>query len=161
MVGVTAVRLNSKIPELRSEHVLEAIEIFAKFFIHFYLFKAGLHLESKYFSLDSLLLGFLFVSIDVPIRIFVVIEPRVYSLKEESRFGFRVGLSLVPTLVFTIVIADILLQEYNLSSELYGALIVFTLINTVLPGFILKAPPPEFDTPEAPEAKEDDSVVSK
>jgi hypothetical protein len=57
-------------------------------------------------------------------------------------------MSLVPTLVFTLVLADILRERYALQPHLFGALLVFALVNTALPGFVLRAAPPDFVEPE-------------
>ena len=152
VVGVTAVRMREKLPSLASERVLDALELFAKFFIPFYFFKAGLHLRAEDFSLRALATGLALVVVAVPLKVGVVALHRRLSLREPFRDGARVGLSLVPTLVFTIVIADILRERYALPGHLYGALLVFTLTNTALPGLLLRAPPPEFDAPEAPGA---------
>lgn len=150
VVGVTAVRMRDSLPTLASERVLDALELFAKFFIPFYFFKAGLHLQAADFSLRAVALGLGLVAAVVPLKVLVVSVHRRLSLREPVRDGARVGLSLVPTLVFTIVIADILRERYALPPQLYGALLVYTLANTTLPGLLLRAPPPEFDAPEAP-----------
>lgn len=150
VVGITAVRLRKRLPELASERLLVGIELFASFFIPFYFFKAGLHLEREYFSWQAVLLGLAFVALAVPLRIAIVAGFRRLALGEPWRDGARVGLSLVPTLVFTLVLADILRERYELSAPLFGALVVFALVNTALPGFLLRAAPPEFAEPEAP-----------
>jgi hypothetical protein len=36
------------------------------------------------------------------------------------------------------------------ASSIFGALIVYTIADTLIPGFALKLPPPEFETPHAP-----------
>lgn len=150
VVGVTAVRLRRRLPELASERLLIGIELFASFFIPFYFFKAGLHLERAYFAWRAVLLGLSFVAVVVPLRVAMVAGFRRLALREPWRDGARVGLSLVPTLVFTLVLADILRERYALSAELFGALVVFALVNTMLPGLLLRAAPPEFAEPEAP-----------
>lgn len=150
VVGVTVVGLRKRLPQLASERILVGIELFASFFIPFYFFKAGLHLEQKYFEWQAILLGLAFVVITVPLRVAVTAGYRRFALGESWRDGVRVGLSLVPTLVFTLVLAEIMRDRYGLSPHLFGALVVFALVNTVLPGVILRAPPPEFDEPEAP-----------
>jgi hypothetical protein len=48
------------------------------------------------------------------------------------------------------LIGEILQERFGLSPELFGALILFTLVNTLLPGFALRLPVPEFETPEVP-----------
>jgi hypothetical protein len=51
--------------------------------------------------------------------------------------GSRVGLAMVPTLVFGLVIADVLRDSFAVSDAIFGGLIVYTLATTVLPGFLL------------------------
>jgi Kef-type K+ transport system membrane component KefB len=150
VVGVTAVRMRKRLPALASDRLLVGIELFASFFIPFYFFKAGLHFVREDFALRAVLIGLCFTLVAVPLRVGIVAGHRRLSLKEPLRDGARVGLSLVPTLVFSLVLADILRDRYQLEPTLYGALIVFALVNTALPGFLLRATPPDFVKPEAP-----------
>jgi Kef-type K+ transport system membrane component KefB len=150
VVGVTAVRLRKRLPELASERLLIGIELFASFFIPFYFFKAGLHLQSSLFGLKAVMLGLAFVAIAVPLRVAIVAGFRSLALGEKKEDSVRVGLSLVPTLVFTLVLADILRERYALPDHLFGALTVFALLNTAIPGFVLRSAPPDFVAPDAP-----------
>ena len=61
---------------------------------------------------------------------------------------------MLPTLVFTLVIAEILRSEFAIAPMIYGGLIVYTMLNTVLPGVLLDAPVPEFDSPELPSTED-------
>jgi len=150
VVGLTAVRLRKDLPELSSEKLLGAVELFASFFIPFYFLKAGLHLTKEHFSWTALGLAAVLLVVVLPVRIFRVAWPRKLALNEPWRVGARIGTAVIPTLVFSIVIAEILQERFALSVELFGALIVFALVNTLLPGFVLHLPVPEFDTPEVP-----------
>jgi Kef-type K+ transport system membrane component KefB len=150
VVGVTAVRLSKRIPEFASERLLIGIELFASFFIPFYFFKAGLHLTAGVFSLKGVMLGLAFVTIAVPLRVGTVAAFRSLALEEKMVNSARVGLSLVPTLVFTLVLAEIMRERYGLPDYLFGALTVFALVNTAIPGFVLRAAPPDFVAPDAP-----------
>jgi hypothetical protein len=101
-------------------------------------------------SSDALLLGAVFFAILIPVRILLVAAHRYYSLREPIRSGARIGLSIVPTLVFTLVIAEILRDRFGVPQVVFGGLIVYTLANTLLPGFILRLAPPsrsEVDVP--------------
>lgn len=153
VVGVTAVRLRARLPMLASEHLVAGIELFASFFIPFYFFKAGLHLRAEDFTLASVGIGVAFLVVMTPLRLLSVIFQRGVSLREPSKESYRVGMSLVPTLVFNIVLADILRERFALSPRLYGALIVYAIGTTILPGLVLRVPAPEFDTPEVPPAQ--------
>lgn len=153
VVGVTAVRLRARLPMLASERLVVGIELFATFFIPFYFFKAGLHLHAGDFTPVSVGIGLAFLAVMTPLRLLSVVLHRGISLREPSKQSYRVGMSLVPTLVFNIVLADILKERFALASHLYGALIVYALGTTLLPGFALRVPAPEFDTPEVPPAQ--------
>jgi Kef-type K+ transport system membrane component KefB len=147
VVGVTAVRLRKRLPALASERMLVGIELFASFFIPFYFFKAGLHLQRDFFAPQALLLGLAFVAVAVPLRVALFAGFRRVALAEPMRQGARVAVSLVPTLVFTLVLADILRERFGLADHLFGALVVFALVNTALPGLLLRSTPPDFAAP--------------
>lgn len=151
VAGLSAVRLRNELPALSSEKLLGGVELFASFFIPFYFFKAGVSLERDYFTPFSIALGLGLVVVLVPLKVFTVALHRRIALGEEWRDGRRVGLSIVPTLVFTLVIGSILREQFALPSELYGTLVVFTLTNTLIPGLILRTPPPQFEAPTLPE----------
>ncbi len=150
VVGLTAVRLRKDLPELSSEKLLGGVEFFASFFIPFYFLAAGLHLRAEHFTWSALALAAALLVIVLPIRILRVAWHRKLALNEPWRIGARIGTAVVPTLVFTIVIAEILEERFALCPRLYGALIFFSLVNTLLPGFALRLPTPEFETPEVP-----------
>lgn len=152
VVGLTAVRLRKDLPELSSEKLLGAVELFASFFIPFYFFKAGLHLRREHFTWSALGIAAALLVVVLPLRVARVAVHRRMALNEPWRVGLRIGTAVIPTLVFTIVIAEILQERFQLPAPLFGALIVFTLANTLLPAYLLHTPPPEFDTPELPRA---------
>jgi Kef-type K+ transport system membrane component KefB len=150
VVGLTAVRLRKDLPELSSEKLLGGVELFASFFIPFYFLQAGLHLRVEHFTITSFVVAAALLIVVLPIRVLRVALHRKLALSESWTLGARIGTAVLPTLVFTIVIAEILEQRFGLTPELFGALIIFTLVNTLVPGFALRIPVPEFETPEAP-----------
>ncbi len=150
VVGVTAVRLRKRIPALASERLMGGVELFASFFVPFYFFKAGLSLRAEDFGWRSLGLGLALVAVVVPLRIGLVVWFRNAVLGEPPRDAARVGLSLVPTLVFTLVLAGILRERFDVPPHLFGGLVVFTLINTAIPGFVLRTGTVDFVEHEAP-----------
>jgi Kef-type K+ transport system membrane component KefB len=137
VVGVVAVRLRKRAPALASEKVQSAMELFATFFVPFYFFKAGLHLPEGLASVRALALGVALVVIVLPARVLVVALVRRVVADEPLAVGWRAGLALAPTFVFTLVLAEILEQRFELSAELHGALVVFTVVNTMIPGIVL------------------------
>lgn len=147
VAGVAAQRFREQLPSMASEDMLHAVEVFASFFVPFYFFSAGVHLKQSDFMLNSLLFGLVFLAIMTPLRIFSVAFHRRFALGESVAHGARIGVSMLPTLVFTLVIAEILREQFGVASHIFGGLIVYTLLNTIVPGFILKLPPPAYESP--------------
>ncbi len=150
VVGIVAQRFRERMPAVASEEMLHAVDVFASFFIPFYFFGAGLHLHTDAFTWQSAALGTGLFVVMVPVRIASVALHRRISIGEPLTNGWRVGASLVPTLVFTLVTAEILRDEFAASPLVFGALVIYTLGNTILPGFILKAPVADYDDPVLP-----------
>jgi Kef-type K+ transport system membrane component KefB len=150
VVGVTAQRFRQQLPAIASVQMVHAVELFASFFVPFYFFHAGLGLSSEDFSPSALALGSLFIAVLIPARVYLVAIHRRLSLGESMKSGARIGLSLVPTLVFTLVIAEILRERFAVSQVVFGGLIVYTLVNTLLPGLILRIAPPEPEAVDVP-----------
>jgi Kef-type K+ transport system membrane component KefB len=148
VVGMMAQRFRENLPTMSSEHTLHAVEVFASFFIPFYFFNAGLHLRAEHFSLTALAVGVVCLSM-VALRIGVVAIHRRLALDEPLADGARVGVSLAPTLVFTLVIAELLRDNFGAPAPVFGGLVIYALVNTLIPSVVLKAPPPLFDQPLA------------
>jgi Kef-type K+ transport system membrane component KefB len=138
VVGLTAVRLRRDLPALSSAKLLGAVELFASFFIPFYFLNAGLHFRREQFSWRALAIAAALLAVVLPIQLFRVAWHRKVTLHEPWKRGARIGVAILPTLVFTLVIAEILAERFGLEPELFGALILFTIANTLLPGFVLR-----------------------
>lgn len=150
VVGITAQRFRERMPAMASEQMVHAIELFASFFVPFYFFHAGVKFERDDFTPDAILLGMGFVLVLVPLQIVLVALHRRIALGEPFKRGARIGVSIVPTLVFTIVIAHILQERFSLSQTLFGALMVYTVANTLIPGLVLRVPAVDISELRAP-----------
>lgn len=150
VVGIVAQRFRERLPAVASEEMLHAVDVFASFFIPFYFFAAGLHLRPEAFAWQAAALGGGFLLVMLPLRIYSVAWHRRASIGEPVAEGWKVGASLVPTLVFTLVTAEILRDQFAAPAHLVGALVIYTLGNTMLPGLLLKAPAAEYDDPTLP-----------
>lgn len=159
VVGMTEQRLRRKLPALTGAGLIHAVELFAAFFIPFYFLKAGLGLRAENFALDALVLGGAFLVAAVPLRIALVFVYRRVVQRQPIREGVRLGVSQLPTLVFTIVIAEVLRDRFSASPALVGGLVIYTLANTLVPGLILHTPLEEYECPEAPDDPTDAYVT--
>lgn len=138
IVGIVQQRVRTKVPELDSPNILHAVDFFAGFFIPFYFFRAGLSLTKENFSVDSVLIALVFLLLAIPLRVLAVAIHRRIILKEPLEMGSRTGLALLPTLVFTLVLSEILKEKYGVAPELIGGLVIFTIVITMVPAFLLK-----------------------
>ncbi len=145
VVGWAAGRFREGTPKAASEELFRSVELFASFFVPFYFFAAGLHLKAENFSPQALLFGAAFLAIGVPIRVFSVVVHRRLVIHESSAQGWRIGLSLSPTLVFCLVLAEIMRENHGIAPEIYGGLVIYALASSLVPVLLLRARPPESD----------------
>jgi Kef-type K+ transport system membrane component KefB len=140
VVGMAAKGLREQLPAMASERMMHSVEAFASLFIPFYFFHAGLSLRPEDLGFAAWGWGLTFVIAIVPVRVAMVAFHRLLR-GEPFRAGLRIGLPLAPTLVFTLVLAEILRQRFDLPPALFGGLVVYALGSTLMPGFLLRAIP--------------------
>ena len=150
VVGMAAQRFRERLPAIASEQLIHAVEMFASFFVPFYFFNAGLSLHREDLSLQSCAYGVIFLLAMVPLRIGSVILHRRIALGEGHREGLRIAVAMLPTLVFGLVIAEILRDRFAAPPALFGGVILYTLGTTILPAFYFRRPMPEYLGPRAP-----------
>jgi Kef-type K+ transport system membrane component KefB len=139
VAGLIAQSLSKRLRTLASTENLEAIRLFASFFIPFYFFHSGLGVPSAALVSASLIYGFALAGCVLPIRLGVVWLQSRLMRHRGSRGSLRVSIALSPTLIFTLVIADILRQNFAISPPLYGGLLVYAAIASILPSLTLPA----------------------
>jgi Kef-type K+ transport system membrane component KefB len=160
LVGVAARRFREALPALASERMLHAVEVFASFFAPFYFFNAGAALQRTDFSFAALGLGAIFVAALLPIRVATIALQRRLTFGESLRESLRVAIPLTPTLVFALVLVGILRDTFTMPHALVGGLIIYTVVNTLLPGFVFGGATPEYDAPGLPPARAGTKSVS-
>jgi Kef-type K+ transport system membrane component KefB len=144
-VGMAAQQFRHRLPALASERMLGAVESFASLFVPFYFFHAGLELAREDFLLPAVLLGLGLTALALPFRTAQIYLHRRARFKESVGASLRIGVPMLPTTVFTLVIAGILRDVFHVSPTIFGGLIVYTLINTLVPGLFLRAPAQAFE----------------
>lgn len=119
---------------------------FLVFFLPFYFFKKGLGLSGSFLDKDGILIGIGFILLINPIRYFSV----QYSLKNfvdnKVRGMWKVSLSLLPNLIFGLVIGGILKEKYNAPDNILSGLFLFTIVTSILPAVTFEhRAPKEYD----------------
>ena len=145
VVGLAARQFRERLPAMSSERMLGAVEAFASFFVPFYFFKAGQGVSHDELDLEALLTGCAMLLVCVTLRLGEVALHRWLALRERPRESLRIGVALLPTLVFTLVIADILRDRPGVSPGLIGGLVLYTTLITLLPGLVLRVPAIDYE----------------
>lgn len=140
LTGFVARQLRVKMPNLASDVNLHAVKLFASFFVPFYFFYSGMTVPSKTFVLDALWLGLIISAILIPLRIGSITLQRVLIQKDNIKMASNVSIALTPTLIFTLVLATILHERYEISEVLFGALLVYAALTTIIPSYLLVKP---------------------
>ena len=107
--------------------------LFAGFFVPFYFFRAGQGIPSDALRWDSLGIGLALTAVFVPLRIGGMVAQRVAQLREGWLDAVRVAMPLSPTLIFTMVLASILRETFAIPPSLYGGLLVYAVLTTLIP----------------------------
>lgn len=155
LAGFVAKLLRARMPKLASDENLHAVRMFASFFVPFYFFYQGVAVPSGAFSGDALLLGLGLTLVIVPVRLGLLWLQRRMIRGESMMTSLRVSAALTPTLIFTLVLATILRERFGISATLYGALLIYAGLATMLPSLVMRKPvdfnmlPDEAPKPEA------------
>jgi Kef-type K+ transport system membrane component KefB len=139
VAGLVARSLSQRLKTLASAENLEAIRLFASFFIPFFFFHNGLGVPSVAIVAASFWYGFGLAVCIIPVRLGVVWLQSRLMQHRGHRGSFRVSIALTPTLIFTLVIAEILRENFSVSPPLYGGLLVYAAIASILPSLALPA----------------------
>jgi Kef-type K+ transport system membrane component KefB len=147
LAGLVARLMENRVPQLASHGNLHAVKLFSSFFLPFYFFARGAHVPSEALSLEALGIGVALTVVLVPLRAFAIWAKRRMLGIGNTRNSLRVAAALTPTLIFTLVLATILRERGAISDALFGGLLLYAGLNTLLPSFILRtsfdvAPPP-------------------
>lgn len=138
IAGLTARLLHDRMPRLASSENIRALRLFATFFVPFYFFHAGTAITRDALSWDALATGLAITAVVLPCRIGLVWLQRRVFFRESSESTLRVAVALSPTLVFTLVIAGVLHGRFAIPGVLFGGLVLYTTLNTLLPSLVLR-----------------------
>jgi Kef-type K+ transport system membrane component KefB len=144
VVGMAAQQFRRMMPAFATIGMLEAVEAFASLFVPFYFFHAGLTFSAAYFQWAALATGAAFIVLALPLRLGAVAAHRRLRFGERLPDGLRVGVSMLPTTVFTLVLVGILRDTFAVPAWILGGLVVYMVFNTVAPSLFLRTPAPEF-----------------
>jgi Kef-type K+ transport system membrane component KefB len=135
--GLVAGLLRNRMTTLASPENLHAVRLFASFFIPFYFFYEGVEVPTGALVLKSLLWGGALSLVVIPIRLAKNGLQARFLSHRSAQDAICVALALTPTLIFTLVIAGILRESFHVSDALYGGMLIYAAVATILPSLLL------------------------
>jgi len=136
VVGLVASRFKKEFIKKDQESLFDSLSSFFTVFLPFYFFMAGLKIKPEEISSQALTIGIAFVVIFVPIRILLIKTSIKLFLKQIKEGAFDISLSLMPTLIFGLVISSVLTERASVPAPYIYALIIYTVITSVLPSIL-------------------------
>ena len=138
IAGLTARLLQQRLPRVASVDNIHALRRFATFCVPFYFFHAGTLISRDALSWNALLAGLAMTAVVLPLRVGSTWLQRRLVFRDGPASAMRVSVALAPTLVFTLVIAEILHARFHVPGWLFGGLVLYTVLNTMLPSLLLR-----------------------
>ncbi len=136
-VGLIGSKFKNEIFKDNQETLFSSLSSFFNVFLPFYFFFAGLKIKLYELSFESLYFALGLLCIFVPLRIILIRTSITYILKDITQNTFKISMSLMPTLIFGLVIAGILKDRGIIRVNYIYALIIYTLLTSLLPTLFL------------------------
>lgn len=136
-VGLVGSNFKSEIFKEDQEVFFKSLSSFFMVFLPFYFFYAGLKIVVTELNLKALLVAITLFLIFVPLRIQLIRISMGGLVKKVRKSNLIISLSLMPTLIFGLVISTILMERKIIPLYLVYALIIYTLFTSLLPTFML------------------------
>jgi len=117
------------------KQALTAFRFFPSFFVPFFFFVVGLELPAGALTREAGLFAGGLILTALPLRIVPTLLHRRLGLREQWREAVRVGLFLMPTIVFTLAVAELLRDRFGVPAWVYGGLIAYGAATSLVPAF--------------------------
>lgn len=159
IVGMVASQFRHFEGNSKSEKMLYSVQLFFAFFVPFYFFQAGVTVSELKFNWAGVMYGFTFIALFLPLRIFTHNFSIDMFLKKNFEKRKDISVSLLPTLIFGIVVALVLQESFAAPNEILIGLIIYTIASSIIPAiFLAKAPPKEYDSTHHFHLKEEEGT---
>jgi Kef-type K+ transport system membrane component KefB len=143
IVGIIAGQFNHFMKSEHSQRIEDSLAAFYTIFVPFYFFSAGLMVTKSFLTMEGLKYGVLISLIFIPVRIVMVSLSIKYFKKGFWKDHLKISISLVPNLIFGLVIIGILKDKFEVDASILSALVIYTVLASVLPSFYFKKLPIE------------------
>ncbi len=147
IVGIVAGRFKHFMDEKEDKNIFESLSVFFGIFIPFYFYKSGLSLSLDIITKEGVIIGAFLCLYLIPLRFYITNYTTINFLGREVYSPWKISLSLMPNLIFGLVISSILLEKYHTGASIITGLFVYTIFTSLLPAFTFETnPPKEYDS---------------
>ncbi len=143
IVGIVAGRFKHFMEAKEDKNIFESLSVFFGIFIPFYFYRSGLKLSLDILTKEGIIIGIFLTLYLIPLRYYYTNFTTIHFLGREIYAPWKVSLSLMPTLIFGLVISTILLEKYHVTPSLITGLLIYTIVSSILPAFACETNPPE------------------
>ena len=121
-----------KIDSVQKISLIDTFKSISLIFLPFYFFSIGLSVNG-YISLEILSIALLLFIVINGTRLVIHLIHRILRFQDTLKNSFLVSIMILPTVIFTIVVADILLREKIINPETFAILVLYGTFTTFLP----------------------------
>lgn len=147
IAGVVAGQFKHFIESEESDRILNSLSSFFAIFVPFYFFSSGLKITTDFFTMKGLIIGLLLFLFMIPTRVALLTYAIKKYLSEFWEDRKAISISLMPTLIFGLVMMSILKEKFNVDTNILSGLVIYTVLASLVPSIVFqKAPPEAFDT---------------
>ncbi len=136
IVGIIGSQFKKSIFKDGEDALFRSLSSFFNVFLPFYFFYAGTKIDLSLLSLNAFLYAITLFVIFIPIRILLIKSSLTFFMKEIIENTYKVSFSLMPTLIFGLVISGILIERKLIPYEYSYALIIYTILTSIFPSIM-------------------------
>ena len=122
----------------RGRQIKEGFGFFALTFIPFYFFSVGLRIDKSMLAMATVALAVALCASISWLRILLISLHRFLRIREGFRHSTQIASAMIPTLVFTFVIAELLLENFGISHDMFSALMLYGVLTAIASIAIVK-----------------------
>lgn len=136
MVGLIASKFKSEVFDEDKESFLRTISSFFGVFLPFYFFYTGLSIDISQLSPNAAIYALSCFIIFTPIRMFLINMSFNNQYEGLRKNYYQISLSLMPTLIFGIIIAKLIIESTPEYTDFAHGLIGYTILTSIFPALI-------------------------
>ena len=116
----------------KGKQIVVGFGFFSLVFAPFFFYTTGLSIKPEIFTWTTLGLALLFGLAIAGIRILIIAAHRMFRVREKFPKAARISAKMLPTLVFTFVISEMLVENFGIDSQLFNTLMIYGILTALI-----------------------------